>query len=526
MLSGNSSFPFDREQLKPIPKGFGIQAKTSAPSADILAATGGNKGNVGGAAAPGGEIGESRTTSTETCARTEGYSGSKKTPKLSGGEGRSVSRSYSGGKDPGRSGGDGSGDESQGYSTQSSVGGYSTQESGGHSDDGCKILLRDSIPLGAAKRIRRESELSSKLDPGSVAGVGPSEGGDGEGVDAVGEGETVKRPFEKQVSTGKGDHMFCCLGRGASRMADSLGGLKPGNRGAESADIMERTLNSLLSKKNDEITELKRQLAERDEMLRKVEESGASQDLRSQQEEYDESRHKTTELQRLRSVEEHEKRLQLELSSCKEERNVLEGQVVQLAQELSLGEQRVKELKVKCAQLSEGTRLSAEGEGSELLYEENRKLKEEVASLKRDVERKESNVRKMKDWVKNLTQQVTLGDGPGSLEVEGMAGSEVEEGQKQSHLLHASSSGGGSGDVEISSLRLEKDQLRQQLSSEQNRFEGMARNMTALVEARVQSSVTIKSLSEKCTKLQVGVALILVHFVSVGWFPPGVDLFP
>ena len=62
---------------------------------------------------------------------------------------------------------------------------------------------------------------------------------------------------------------------------------------------------------------------------------------------------------RLWLVEEHEERLLIELYNCKEERNMLEGQVVQLAQELSLGEQRRKELELKCAQLSEGARLSA-----------------------------------------------------------------------------------------------------------------------------------------------------------------------
>ena len=200
-------------------------------------------------------------------------------------------------------------------------------------------------------------------------------------------------------------------------MADSLGGLKPGKEGAESADIRERTL---ISVKDEEIRELKRQLAERDEMLRKVEERGAAQDLRSQQEEYDESRHKTTELQRLRSVEEHEKRLRVELSNCKKERNMLEGQVVQLTQELSLGEQGREELEMKCAHLSEGAQLSAEGKGFGFLYEENRKLKEEVASLKRDVEKKASNMRKMKDRLKNLTQQVTSGEGHLSMEAEGM----------------------------------------------------------------------------------------------------------
>ena len=69
-------------------------------------------------------------------------------------------------------------------------------------------------------------------------------------------------------------------------------------------------------------------------------------------------------------------------------------------------------------------------------------------------------------------------------------------------------------------LKVEAEQLRRKLSSEQGRFHEMARNMTAMVEARVQSNATIKSLSERCTMLQVGVALILVPFVSVGWFPP------
>ena len=170
---------------------------------------------MGGAEAPGGGIGESRTTSTETRACTEVYSGSKKTPKLSLGEGGRESRSYSGGKDAGLSGGDGSGSgESRSNSTQSSVrteGSYSTQESGDPTDEDSKILLEEgSIGVSTAKRIRRES---SKLDHGGAGGAGPWRG-DGEGVDAGGKGEVEKRPFQRQVSKGKGDHIFAVLVEG------------------------------------------------------------------------------------------------------------------------------------------------------------------------------------------------------------------------------------------------------------------------------------------------------------------------
>ena len=176
---------------------------------------------------------------------------------------------------------------------------------------------------------RRES---GKLDHGGAGGAGPWSG-DGEGVE--------KRPFQRQVSKRKRDHIFCGIGRGTSRLADSLSGLKPGKEGAESADIRERTLHL-------EMRKLKRQFA-----VCEVEESSLTHGYLGL---YDGLRLRTKDLQRLRLMEEHEKRLQLELSICKKERNMLEGQVVQLVQELYLGEQGRKELEL---QLSDGARLSA-----------------------------------------------------------------------------------------------------------------------------------------------------------------------
>lgn len=394
---------------------------------------------------------------------------------------------------PRLSGGEGSG-ESQSYSRESSVG-YSTQDSGENPGDGSnKILLRDSIGIHAVDGIRGVAQLGDRGK--GVAEVAGDEG-------AGGDGGVAKRPFQRQVSTGKGAHMLLPTGQGTPRLANSLGGVVPGKEGAESAENKEQTLVYVLSRKDEEIKELKKQLE-----LRALNEGGVAQDLQSQVEEYDEQRNKTTELKRLQSVEEHKKCLQIELSNCKQERDFYKDQVIQLTKQWSLLDQEKGELELNCS------RLSAEEEGFGVVMEENERLKEEVSFLNKEAQRKDSNMKKMKDRVKTLTQRVLVGEqgqpSLDSLDTEGVAGSEVmetEDVQKQA------ASSGGSGfvaeqEAELASLRQEllmKDETIQQLMLQQDKFENMAENLTAMISYREHSSASIKSLAGKCTKLKVGV---------------------
>ena len=205
------------------------------------------------------------------------------------------------------------------FSSQSSSGadGYSTQESGEHDEDGNKMLLHNSVGVDAKRAGRAK---------GGATDVWKNAG------------DVEKRPLERQESTGKQKHRILAIG--CSRAANSLGQVTSDRETAESAGGVVYTdqLEGSIDGPREQEAVRRSQTAGGRTLGGGVGVGGATQ-----QEEYTQLRVVNTELQRLHSIEEHEKRAQQELIQCKQEKSEYEGQVMELTKRLSLFEGKVGE---------------------------------------------------------------------------------------------------------------------------------------------------------------------------------------
>ena len=177
-----------------------------------------------------------------------------------------------------------------------------------------------------------------------------------------------------------------------------------------------------------------------------------------------------SEVHRLLSVEEHEKRLLIELTKCKKERDDYEQQVVLLTEKLSLANFEV---------------IDATNQENKKLREENAKLMDDVASLKSQLSRKDKNISKLKDKVKTQTVGSVLGDEqPGSLQPPAKSmGEDYEQ--------------------ELAKLYQEMKEKDQQNRENMLKLEETGRNLAALMTMRQKSSAAIKSLTEENEQLKV-----------------------
>ena len=199
--------------------------------------------------------------------------------------------------------------------------------------------------------------------------------------------------------------------------------------------------------------------------------------MKEQQQQYDQQRQLVTEVQRLRSVEEHEKRLQGELASCKEMCSAYEGQVITLTERLSLRE----------GGHSDALSMKLESKNEELL--------KEIAYLKTELSRKEKNITKLKEKVKSQTVGAVLGEDP--------QGSQGSTGLQGSSLQTSGKSFGEEHERELAKLYQEMRVKDEQNKENNMKLEEMAKNMAALMTMRQKSSAAIKALKDECEKEKV-----------------------
>lgn len=381
----------------------------------------------------------------------------------------------------------------------------STQESGDHTDDEINkvVMMKRSIDANTLKEF---------------GGVRKDSAG------AEGEGEVVKRPFTRQVSTGQGKHVLCA---GCKDLpANSLG--KPKSDNKERDFMSMQDVETLLA---NQLEDLKKELAAKDDLLQRYsdasngrrtaggrgrEREGSPQGELSVKEQYDHQRQVTTELQRLHSIEEHDKLVREELGECKKDKNCYESQVVLLTKKLSLSENEKADL------WNNFTKLSEENESLLSLRAENTILQTGITTLEKDLVKKDINLQKLKDHVNRVTQPMSLADEEprslpsGTLEGEGVAGSEglvVREGLKQrpqtSQFPRSVSSGKSFGEEhesELAKLYQEmtmKDEVIEKQAKQLGKFESTAKKLTALMVYNEKANSAMKSLSEKCGALEV-----------------------
>lgn len=382
------------------------------------------------------------------------------------------------------------------FSRQSSrAEGYSTQESSEQQDneDGTKVLFQNgSINLRDMPNRRKESEGDEK-DEVEAKG-GPRE--------------------ERHTSTGRRMHgLHGGIGRNAPYCADSLAKIIPGAEGDEKAESKELELACLLAQKEETIKDLRKELAAKEAALlrlRAEDSEGGGRGLHPQAEvpvtgEYNQQRLRDTELARLQSIEKRDILLQNELAQCKKDKDDYESQVLQLTSRLSLYEH-------------EKPTTSDKDDSLESVLAENHHLNEEIASLRRDLLKKETNLKKMRAHVNRVTKpSVVLDEQPQSLpsasqEGEGPPGLVREELRQRPHTsqLPQGTSGGQSFGAEQESQLAklyeemrEKDELIKNQAKSLEKLETTARNLTAMMTYQEKASSTIKSLSEKCQKLEV-----------------------
>lgn len=364
--------------------------------------------------------------------------------------------------------------------------GYSTQESSEQQDneDATKVLFQNgSINLRDMPNRRKESGGDEKDEV-------KAEGGPRE---------------ERRASAGRRTHgLHGGIGQSAPYCADSLANIIPSAEGDEKAESKELEL----AQKEETIKDLRKELAAL--RLRAEDSEGGGRGLHPQAEvpvtgEYNQQRLRDTELARLQSIEKHEVLLQNELAQCKKDKDDYESQVLQLTSRLSLYEH-------------EKPTTSDKDDSLESVLAENHHLNEEIASLRRDLLKKETNLKKMRAHVNRVTKpSVVLDEQPQSLpsasqEGEGPPGLVREELRQRPHtsqLPQGTSGGRGFGAEHESQLAKlyeemrEKDELIKIQANNLEKLETTARNLTAMMTYQEKSSSTIKSLSEKCHKLEV-----------------------
>lgn len=198
-------------------------------------------------------------------------------------------------------------------------------------------------------------------------------------------------------------------------------------------------------------------------------------------EQYNQQRLLVTEVQRLRSVEEHEKRLQNELVQCKELCSAYEGQVVTLTERLSLRE----------GENSDAVHRKLESRNLEL-ESKNEELMKEVAHLQTELSRKVKNITILKEKVKSQTVGSVLGEAP-----QGSPGSE------RSSLQMTGKSFGEEHERELAKLYQEVREKDEQNKINLQKLEDMGRNLAAVMTMRQQSSAAMKALNNECEQLKV-----------------------
>ena len=326
-----------------------------------------------------------------------------------------------------------------------------------------------SLPVGAMYRNRNRSHS--------------------EGKDTERHSDTERRPVMRQTSTGQGQHQVVAQNLKKSLLVDSIGS-PLGNHGEENVEseefdseiLAESELKDVPNSKYQEIEFLKKQLLEKDKTLqlyghRNIPSlhavGGQNEDISV---EYTQQRQMASELSRLHSIEEHEKRLQKELSLCRKEKDTYEKNVISLAEQLSKKEEEMKQ----------GTNgLLIENERLSKALDENQG---EIASLKKDLQRKEKNLKKLKEYVSKTVQPISdeqpqslpaspMGLQEGTVEVEGL-----KQHVQTYHFQPSGISFGATCEEELAKLH-EDIAAKDELAKKQlQKFEETAANFAAITE--------------------------------------------
>ena len=329
------------------------------------------------------------------------------------------------------------------------------------------------------------------------------------GVDTVknlrSSGEKVQvRPVRKEESTGRRRHLL--TGQNVSKDVTSLGERRAYQQEEYSSD--------------GEIAALRAELANKDAQLMELSRKGGRPEGR--QVEHDplamgnQYRQMMEDCHRLQKVEEEAKKLREELETSRREKEDRESQMMQLTMRLSVYEQAGEE--------GRGPRATSEVDSAALT--------EQIATLTRELQRSEANVKKLKDHVNRVTRPTDVGEGGG----EGLA--VVKEGLRQrphTSELRKTPSYGAEHERQLASLyedAKQKDELITQQARELEELRGLekkkvvelyqeikekdvtiekqveksetvTKNMAALITYNQTANTTIKSLKEKCNQLEV-----------------------
>ena len=340
------------------------------------------------------------------------------------------------------------------------------------------------------------------------------------GVDTVknlrSSGEKVQvRPVRKEESTGRRRHLL--TGQNVSKDVTSLGERQAYQQEEYSSD--------------GEIAALRAELANKDAQLMELSRKGGRPEDR--QVEHDplamgnQYRQMMEDCHQLRETAKEAKKLKKDLEECRREKADRETQVMQLTTRLSLYEQS-----------------GEEGRGPRATSEVNTAaLTERITTLTRELQRSEANVKKLKDHVNRVTRPTEVGEGGG----EGLA--VVKEGLRQrphtSEIRKAPvQSFGADHERQLASLYedakqkdelitqqareleelrglekkkvvelyqeiKERDEKIETMTNQLGKLEDISRKFAAVWALNEQSSSAIKSLSDKCERLQVCESVVL-----------------
>ena len=316
-------------------------------------------------------------------------------------------------------------------------------------------------------------------------------------------GEKVQaRPFRREESTGHGRHLLA--GHNVSKDVTSLGERRAHQQ--EENQPEEYTPENIIESLQVQLAEKDAQLAEKEVLLvalsQKTERQEGRRGERTVEENpevmYTQHRQMMEDCHRLHKVEEDAKKLREELETIKKEKEDRETQVMQLTTRLSLYEQ------------SRG-----EGRGPHATSEvDTAALKERIATLTRELQRSEANVKKLKDHVNRVTRPTEVGEGGGEgLEM-------VKEGFRAEHLASLYEDAKQKDEL-ITQQAREQEELRglekkkvvelyQEIKERDaiiekqvEKSETVTKNMAALITYNQTANTTIKSLKEKCNQLEV-----------------------